>query len=430
MFGAIKFRKVRALCECCKLHSITRRTIRFSGAYILGFLILMISVDVLTTTTGRLRPYFQERCPIAYRDCKFDARAEALPTSIGSIPGTSSFTNAAGRSFKNINSSDDSNLSTLNSSFIDSSVSIPPTTTVPYTAPVSPSIDAISVSTMAPPTHSLLGLNSSVPITSTTITNNSMNSTIAKAEALVAATGDDIVTPGIETFSSSRQRIWIDLSDKKLNEVCQFDEETTVEPLLYATLAKSWPSLPAAMVSFACFYLSTYLSFVGTARPFRIVTSTLIIIIMLFAVVFDVDLAKRHYNHWDDVLAGSLLSFVIVIFILFVYLNKFKDTHYYKNQKISHPPRSFHGNNRGNDDDDMTIHNGYEYQIGKRQQQQSMIPMTQLDSSSNPISNNSPSYHHTHQLDLINSSQSGNTTDLPRRHFQIPRANYRSFPNQ
>lgn len=296
MFGSLKFRQIRALCTCCKLHSITRRSIRFTGAYALGFFIVMISCDILATIAGRLRPYFANQCHSAYQVC-FEAPQP-------------------GRIFE-----------------------------------------------------------------------ASSNSTAGSRHIV--------------------ERQWIDLSGQNLVNVCNITDETPTHKL--NQIAMSWPSFPAALVIYACLYVSCYLCFVGTARPFRIITCVLVTAIALVATVFGVQLVKDHYHHWDDVVASAVLAFFGVLFVLHVYLNKFKDTHYYENQKLAR---------YGNNNRYSYPHEGYTNYSGE-----GLAGQYNLDKNNVFTGNNTNGA-------LQNGETGGSLSnnDLAMRYFQIPRANYRGAP--
>lgn len=188
------------------------------------------------------------------------------------------------------------------------------------------------------------------------------------------------------------ERQWVDLRGQHLRDICLPQSDYSLNQL-----AMSWPSLPAAMFTYACLFVACYLCFVGTARPFRIITSCLVVVLLLLATVFNVQLVKEHFHHWEDVAASSVLAFVVVIFILMVYLNRFKDSHYYGNQKSS--------------------------------------TLGRMDSSFGPYSSQDKSFTGVEMMSNTNGvfvppqtddgvGTSGN--DLAMRYFQIPRANYRA----
>lgn len=367
LFGALKFRKIRSLCRCCKLHSITRRTIRFAGAYILGFLLVMISCNIIATTTGHLKPYFAQECPQAFRDCPTQAAGPSTGPSNGPLSGPTASPLAV------------SNWSTL----------------LPQ-----PSADAPANETdVAPITRPL-----SEPIQN--------GSSLTNVSALPLP-GHLIRTR--RDIASSRgaglrlvERKWIILEGVNLAELCEFNGDS-VQTRRFDRLAMSWPSFPASIVSYACLFLAFYLSFVGTARPFRLLTCVLVAALLLLGLAFDVQLVKEHYSHWEDVLAGSALSLVVVVFVLIVYLNKFRDTHYYERQKLLPSPRSFVS---AASEHVLNNHNGYSNEIALEQ--------FNLDKTEDQLANNS-----------AGGQQNGDAggplpnNDLSMRYFQIPRANYR-----
>mgnify|MGYP003729643463 CR=1 FL=1 len=354
MFGALKFRQIRALCTCCKLHSITRRSIRFSGAYVLGFLMVMISCDILASGTGRLRPYFAQECPTAYGQCAtLQAQGRdltMLPSSIISTPGAPSRPKSIG---------DDSSPALAND---------------PPIVPASPPISATSQGTKPTADPQPLVIHRS-------ISGSESSGTRQRREA-----GAPIV-----------ERQWIDLTGQNLTELCRFSggDEASYK---FEKIAMSWPSFPAAIIVYACMFSACYLSFVGTARPFRIITCVLAMLLLLTASLSGMQLVKDHFNHWDDVAASAILAFVIVTFVLIVYLNKFKDTHYYENQKLPKNRLISSDNFRSYTNDIATG----QYELNK---------------VSSGLGNGA----------IQNTDAVGSVTnnDLAMRYFQIPRANYR-----
>lgn len=396
MFGSVKFRQIRALCTCCKLHSITRRSMRFVGAFMLGLFIVMISCDILATTSGRLRPYLAQECPSAYQTCPV--------------------TNLNSQQRRDISPSSSSNDATIN---------------------VPNSNDAFTISNVNPPTK---------PISAT------MNNQQQQA-------GNDSRKSDAQLYSSSTssfpqrtkraaattntvillERQWVDLSGQSLKDVCQFvpptpsplsgseasssGSETSdiINPTEDANyrfnqLAMSWPSFPAAVFTYACLYIACYLCFVGTARPFRMITSVLVVILLILATVFDVQLVKGHFNHWDDVVAGAFLAFIVTIFVLVVYLNKFKDTHYYENQKLA-KYRAYYYNNQEN----RKCYPG---------EQTGVIGQYSFDKTSGMVANNQNlNSNNNNALQNIETAGSVSNNDLAMRYFQIPRANYRGRQN-
>lgn len=359
MFGSLKFRKIRALCTCCKLHSVTRRSIRFSGAYVLGFLIVMISCDILATTTGRLRPYFAQDCPMAYQRCVVQSQP---PSDLSSLPSSVAAISGEERSVETIGL--DNNLA---------SSSVPPPS-----APIS----AISNASTRP-------ILSDLPSAS------------ALRRPKRAAT---LMQPIIA------ERLWIDLNQRNLSLVCNFSGD----PHKLQQLAMSWPSFPAAIFTYACVSIAIYLSYVGTARPFRIITCVIVMIIVLIATVFNVQLVKEHYNHWDDVLFSSALAFTVSVFILLVYLNRFRDTHFYENQKLLSKRKVF-------------VHDHFKGYTGD-----SSIGQFNLDkttTTNGAVNGGAVIQNGSTSGGVVNGGGDPGVTisnnDLAMRYFQIPRANYR-----
>lgn len=215
-----------------------------------------------------------------------------------------------------------------------------------------------------------------------------------------------------EVVSTIPERQWVDLTNvHSLVELCNFSENrATPESLqMLRSLAQSWPSHPAAMVTYACLFLASYLSFAGTARPVRIISCVLVLALMIVALSFDVQLVKEHFHHWDDIISAAVLSGLVVLFVIIVYLNFFRDTHYYERQKLYPQRRVFEnvrpysgnsafGNYNMNKINDRTpagdeiLANGGE--VGEAN-----------DANANAYNN-----------------------DLAMRYFQIPRANYRGAP--
>lgn len=381
MFGSVKFRQIRALCTCCKLHSITRRSMRFIGAFMLGLFIVMISCDILATTSGRLRPYFAQECPSAYQACATTTSNSQQPRDLSSLVAPAVPKNPI------------SNIDT------------------PSSVPLSPPISATFITT-----NDTKNLNAQSSSHSVPLPRSKRASNAASTSAL---------------FIMERQ--WIDLSSQSLKDVCQYvsppaeiDRETgeVISPVIdsdyrFQQLAMSWPSFPAAIFTYACLYISCYLCFVGTARPFRMITSVLVVILIILATVFDVQLVKGHLNHWDDVVAGAFLAFVVTIFVLFVYLNKFKDTHYYENQKLAKIRASYYNqeNRRCYPGETGATANG-PYNFDKT----TGIVATR---------NNDNNLHANNNNGLQNTETAGSVSnnDLAMRYFQIPRANYRGRQN-
>lgn len=418
MFGSLKFRQINSLCECCTLHSITRRTLRFSGAYLLGFLIVVISCDVLATSAGKFHPYFAQECPLIYEN-------ECLRPQMqlgAAEPGSSAQPLSSGsRELERL---------------------------------IEQQAAAAAASTSSPSSPGPLPGNASGPTGDERSNNQSLDSIRPLSQPIASSGQGQLVdAPKLangrqigenNSFAMSRtrrdtstqnqqqqqqinrsiiERKWIDLTNANLKELCQFRGGDDNQTRLFNSLAMSWPSFPGAIISYACFYLACYLSFVGTARPFRMITSILVVCLLLCATILNVQLVKLHYNHWEDVAGAAALSLVVVVFILLVYLNKFRDTHYYENQKL-------YGS------------------ASKRQQQlrRSLMMTSDVRPYNVAYSNEAGQYH----LDKIDSSHhlgggatapivqngaetlsAGATTsnnDLAMRYFQIPRANYRGAP--
>lgn len=329
--------------SCCKLHSITRRTIRFAGAYLLGLLLVMISCDILATSTGRLRPFFAQDCPSAYHECLAAPSDLVQPSAIRAR-------------------------------------------SAPSAPVVSPTVPA-----------------SMMPVE----TPGAAGQSIATPAALVAA-DQPPETSRIQEgakMHSLIERKWIDLTGKRLDSVCQFNGGDPDVELKFGQLARSWPSYPAAIFTYACLYVACYLCFVGTARPVRIITCCLVLVTVMLGLIFNVQLVKDHYNHWEDVASAAGLALLVVIFVLYVYLNKFKDFHYYDNQKV----HVFH--NRSFPMDGSFGNYSTETTLG----QYNMNDMSNSGATNNAMQN-----------DETGGSASNN--DLAMRYFQIPRANYRGAP--
>lgn len=373
LFGSLKFRQIRALCTCCKLHSITRRTIRFSGAYALGFFIVVISCNVLATTSGRLRPYFAQECPALYKDC-----------DIGPMPRSSSrdlFINPTGR----------------------------PVSPVPRMEPSDMGAAPLSNGNMQP-TNDMSNIHPLSPPISSNISSQLIPSTPIQPAPLV---GGVIPSPGDQGDQDSPaarfkrdtmnrsllERKWIELSGVDLASGCHFQGDSS-QTRKFEQLARSWPSFPAAVLTYACLFVASYLSFVGTARPFRAITCVLVMLLLLSATIFDVELVKAHYNHWEDALAGAALALIVVVFVLLVYLNKFRDTHYYENQKVQRRRPYASGNLKG-----------YNNELA--------IGQYNLDKSDGQVA---------HDVQNGDTGGSISNNDLAMRYFQIPRANYRGAP--
>jgi len=383
MFGSLKFRQIRSLCKCCKLHSITRRTLRFSAAFLLGFFIVMISCDILATSVGRFRPYFAKECRPVYDHCP--SIDHECPKMQQPISAPSSTPDAFGTGLE---------MTRLPNSVPSLSPSMAINQSIDFPRPETSVTNATSVGLMSNP--------------------------IASSPANLEPAPIDRIKR--DTSSSSRSHVlarkWVDLTGSDLNQVCQ-DQDTVDEKKRFESLAFSWPSFPGAIIAYPCFYLACYLSFVGTARPFRLITSVLVISLILVAAVFNVQLVKDHYNHWEDVLCGSGLSGLVVIFILLVYLNMFRDTHYYENQKSSRSSSGRHRLSRATDSAGTPYKFGYANEAG--QYHLDKVEGSHLGASA-PVASTLAQ----------NGTELGGSAvlynDLPKRYFPIPRANYRGAP--
>lgn len=356
---------------------------RFVGAFLLGLFIVMISCDILATTSGRLRPYFAQECPSAYQTCT-----------------------------PNSNSQQRRDLS--------SSLLVPPA------VPKDPIISNIE-------DPSIIPSPSSPPISGTLTSNITKNLDSSKS----MPSGANPLSRGKRAATANSilivERQWVDLSSQSLKDVCQFVpppisniESETGDTINLADdanyrfqqLAMSWPSFPAAIFTYACLFISCYLCFVGTARPFRMITSVLVVLLIILATVFDVQLVKCHFNHWDDVAAGAFLAFVATIFVLMVYLNKFKDTHYYENQKFAKLRASSYYHNQEN-------HRGCSGEAGA-----TALGQYNFDKTNGMVANNNNlNANNNNALQNIETAGSVSNNDLAMRYFQIPRANYRGRQN-
>lgn len=372
MFGALKFRKISALCTCCKLHSITRRTIRFCGAYALGFFLIVISCDVIANRAGQLRPNFMLSCDSVYETCARQAASDAKLSRFVS-PAISPAPLQIGLPQEQASSG--------LSEVLDSSRIHPASSPIGGT-----SWNSSSDINLTLPANDATGLNSSDPQLSPTI------ETSAQTDAI-----KPLSRAKRQANSGDRNlfvRQWIELSGMDIRRVCQFSGDDNQERKI-ERVAMSWPSFPAAIVTYACLFAACYLCFVGTARPFRMISSVLIVAIVLLAIVFDVQLVSEHYNHWGDILSAGALALLAVVFILFVYLNKFRDTHYYENQKLL-----------------------------KRRETAKQFNTSEGHYSINKALNS------TGDAEMQNGDVGGSISnnDLAMRYFQIPRANYRGAP--
>lgn len=109
-------------------------------------------------------------------------------------------------------------------------------------------------------------------------------------------------------------------------------------------------------------------------------------IILMAGAAFDIELVKVRYQHWEDVASSVVLSFLITTFVVIVYLNRFKDSHYYEKQKLVSSRRCALV-----DDDDRVIAN-----------------------------------HSTLRHSLADKQHNGSpANDIALKYFHIPRANYR-----
>jgi hypothetical protein len=197
------------------------------------------------------------------------------------------------------------------------------------------------------------------------------------------------------------------LENVNLAELCDFSGDA-IQTRKFERLVMSWPSFPASIVTYATLYVAAYLCFIGTARPFRVITSVLVVVLLLVATIFDVQLVREHFNHWEDSLSGAILALMVVILVLYVYLNKFRDSHYYDKQKL--PKRGAA---------DQNISNGYSNEIALEQ-----YNLDKADDEPGSVSNMN-SNNNVHNAEV---GASGPNNDLAMRYFQIPRANYRGAP--
>lgn len=383
MFGSLKFRQVRALCTCCKLHSITRRTFRFTAAYLLGFLLVMISCDILANTTGRLRPYFAQDCPNAYQQC------------VGLLSPPSSTPSASNLLFGGAGAGDlQTQPSTRPAPVIISGgeSTVSPAQQPPPSAPIS-----ASSSNMTPLVNTMGETAAQV------MRQPSLATSTSRALGSGAGGGGDL------NLAAIVERHWVSLAGKNLTQLCGFTGDHEEQALKSQEMAMSWPSSPGALFTYASLFVACYLSFVGTARPFRIITSIIVVMLFLVSVMFNVQLVKDHYHHWDDVASGAGLALILVVFVLHVYLNKFKDTHYYENQKLYKRKLYVYENNTSNKSSSGWNPNEA-YTLDKTE----------------------PTLPATGQMNLQNGDVGGSISnnDLAMRYFQIPRANYRGGQNR
>lgn len=351
----------------------------------LGFLIVMISCDILATSTGRLRPYFAQQCPSAYQNCPNLQAQQGRGLTPAPSTLVASIAEATAQPLPL-----PTNLSEFNSAFGNQSESI---NVQPSSPPISsgPSSFAVSKPAASPIAARLVQVNDQL-IGSNPSEGSRIRQFVTRQATLL-------------------ERQWVDLSGQDIESICTFaPSESSSEDGIrkFNQIAMSWPSFPATLAIYACLYVSCYLCFVGTARPFRIITCVLVTIILLGATVFGVQLVKDHYHHWDDIAASAILALVGVIFVLYVYLNKFKDTHYYENQKLFRT-----GSNKFPYSQD-----GYTNYIGEG-----------LAGQYNADKNNSFAGPNTNGA--LQNGETGGTlsnNDLAMRYFQIPRANYRGAP--
>lgn len=378
MFGSLKFRQISSLCKCCKLHSITRRTLRFSGAYLLGFLIVMISCDILATSAGKFRPYFAQQCPVIYEEC-FKTNTQPSALSLISLQQSSSQ-----QSVQNASTSP-----------------LVPTITADL-RPIGDNQDTMAdVVPRSPP------ISGSLPSAFDAANINTLNR--SKRDTTRISQMDLSVI----------ERKWIDLTSGNLKQLCQFRGDS-VQERKFETIAMSWPSFPSAVISYTCLYLACYLSFVGTARPFRLITSVLVMVLLLAATIFNVLLVNEHYNHWQDIAGSAGLSFVVVVFVLLVYLNKFRDSHYYEKQKLYGSANKRQQQLRKS----LMLDGSSPYRYGGYNNEAGQYHLDKIDSG---ISASAPvAQTLSNGIDTAGGSSSNN--DLAMRYFQIPRANYRGAP--
>lgn len=328
----------------------------------------MISCDILANTTGHLKPYFFNECQNAYRSCAIvhqPANQARNPSPIN--PSTSS---ALVMPNEQIVSPKPSGEVTSLDTTLDK---IP--------EPASPPISS--------------GPNSG--------TINNGTQPVPNPAALVASPFE---SNHLMQQSSLFQHQWIDLSGQNISDVCDLERMGQNPEASYHVrqLAMSWPSYPASILTYAALYIAFYLSYVGTARPFRIITCILVMALLLSVTVFDAKLVDDHFNHWEDVAGGAVLALVVVIFILLVYLNRFRDSHYYESQKLySRRRQMFIGENLRSQNSDHAL--GSFHGADKPDHQSSAINIQNADTNGS-VSNN----------------------DLAMRYFQIPRANYRGGP--
>lgn len=212
------------------------------------------------------------------------------------------------------------------------------------------------------------------------------------------------------------ERHWVDLSNgPDLGTICQFPESSASADDLYAfhQLAKSWPSHPAAIFTYVCLFFASYVSFAGTARPVRIFSCLLVLALFVLALSFDVQLVKEHYHHWDDIIGATVLAAFVVMFVIVVYLNLFRDTHYYEKQKFYPQRRVYVHENVRPYSGGSAFGN---YNLSKLNNNQStpedgvMVNGGDTAAAGGSVSN------------------SAYNNDLAMRYFQIPRANYRASP--
>lgn len=401
MFGSLKFRQIRSLCKCCKLHSITRRTLRFSGAYLLGFLIVMISCDILATSAGKFRPYFAQECPTIYDACFRSSPSLDQPIS--------------------------SPIRARELDALEQQTSLSSTAVPSLGLVVEPTSDTASQKQLAASTIAIRPL--SPPISSAT--NNStenINQQPMAGDSVMVGEGGALRRTRREAKTqvidrSVIERKWIDLSNANLKQLCQMSGDH-IQTRKFDSIAMSWPSFPGAVFTYACFYLACYLSFVGTARPFRLITSVLVMILLLASTIFNVQLVKEHYNHWEDVAGGAALSLVVTLFVLLVYLNKFRDTHYYENQKLYGSASRRQQQLRRSlmmMGADGSPYKGHSNEVGQYQ-------LDKVDSGHLSGGASAPVVHNLPNGNEASASGPASVNDLAMRYFQIPRANYRGAP--
>jgi hypothetical protein len=325
----------------------------------------MISCDILASTTGKLRPYFAQECPNAFRTCLTG-------------PSSSSSSSAATGSAQ--------------AAALMAGEQRPP-----LSRPISDGTGGGSSD-----------FNGARPGSAPIQSNPAEAITNPLSEALIRNRRQAALGATVDRRLLERQ--WIMLEGVNLVELCQFSGDS-IQAHKFGSLARSWPSFPASIVTYAVLYVAAYLCFIGTARPFRVITSVLVVVILLVAAIFDVQLVREHYAHWEDTLSGAVLALLVVVLVLFVYLNKFRDSHYYENQKL--PKRNLNHN----------MSNGYSNEIALEQ-----YNLDKADDEPGSVSNLNTSNNNNNNIHNTDGGGSVPNNDLAMRYFQIPRANYRGAP--